>query len=171
MHTLPAPIRCGKIFPAKWKRWRYSKAHMPTSPLRFSRAKKNTARSCPPGTTQWCTLMARSRPLQRRIIAPASAAANRSPRGASRRTVESSVAPEAFLQPTMHAVVGIKIPISKLMRKWKVSQNWSMANRRKVALGLGRDAYHQPRHFGGAERRGNEDSGQDARGAPNPTPF
>ena len=46
-------------------------------------------------------------------------------------------APEDFLQTTMRAVVGIEIPISKLMGKWKVSQNRSKADREGVAAGLG----------------------------------
>ena len=68
-----------------------------------------------------------------------------------------------------YALVGIEIPISTLMEKWKVGQNRLMANRGEVALGLGREADHQARHFWGAERGGTKDSGQDARGAPNPT--
>ena len=46
-------------------------------------------------------------------------------------------APEDFLRTTMRAVVGIEIPISKLMGKWKVSQNRSKADREGVAAGLG----------------------------------
>ncbi len=46
-------------------------------------------------------------------------------------------APEDFLQTTMRAVVGIEIPISKLMGKWKVSQNRSKADREGVVAGLG----------------------------------
>ena len=46
-------------------------------------------------------------------------------------------APEEFLQTTMRAIVGIEIPISKLMGKWKVSQNRSKADREGVVAGLG----------------------------------
>ena len=49
-------------------------------------------------------------------------------------------APEDFLQTTMRAVVGIEIPISRLMGKWKVSQNRSKADRDGVAAGLGESA-------------------------------
>ena len=45
-------------------------------------------------------------------------------------------APADYLQTTMRAVVGIEIPISKLMGKWKVSQNRSKADREGVAAGL-----------------------------------
>jgi transcriptional regulator len=46
-------------------------------------------------------------------------------------------APEDFLHTTMRAVVGIEIPVRKLVGKWKVSQNRSKADREGVAAGLG----------------------------------
>ncbi|HEX9392645.1 MAG TPA: FMN-binding negative transcriptional regulator [Usitatibacteraceae bacterium] len=48
-----------------------------------------------------------------------------------------SDAPADFLQTTMRAIVGIEIPVSRLMGKWKVSQNRSKADREGVAAGLG----------------------------------
>ena len=49
-------------------------------------------------------------------------------------------APEDFLQTTMRAVVGIEIPLSRLMGKWKASQNRSKADREVVVAGLGEAA-------------------------------
>lgn len=47
-----------------------------------------------------------------------------------------SDAPADFIVQLMNALVGIEIPISKLVGKWKVSQNRSEADRRGVAAGL-----------------------------------
>lgn len=45
-------------------------------------------------------------------------------------------APDDFLQANLRAIVGIEIPITKLMGKWKVSQNRSTADREGVVAGL-----------------------------------
>ena len=47
-----------------------------------------------------------------------------------------SDAPSDFVGQTMKALVGIEIPIARLVGKWKVSQNRSPADRRGVVEGL-----------------------------------
>lgn len=46
-------------------------------------------------------------------------------------------APEDFVQQMLRAIVGIEIPVQRLVGKWKVSQNRSAADRNAVAEGLG----------------------------------
>ena len=48
-----------------------------------------------------------------------------------------SDAPDDYVQQMLRAIVGIRIPIDRLLGKWKVSQNRSPADRRGVADGLG----------------------------------
>ena len=45
-------------------------------------------------------------------------------------------APEDFVQQMLRAIVGIEIPVDRLVGKWKVSQNRSTADREGVARGL-----------------------------------
>lgn len=45
-------------------------------------------------------------------------------------------APEAFVQQMLRAIVGIQIPVERLLGKWKVSQNRSTADRDGVAAAL-----------------------------------
>ena len=45
-------------------------------------------------------------------------------------------APEDFVQQMLRAIVGIQIPVDRLVGKWKVSQNRSEADRTGVADGL-----------------------------------
>lgn len=45
-------------------------------------------------------------------------------------------APEDYVQQMLRAIVGIQIPVTRLMGKWKVSQNRSTADRAGVAQGL-----------------------------------
>jgi transcriptional regulator len=47
-----------------------------------------------------------------------------------------SDAPEDFIAKLLPAIVGIEIPIAKLVGKWKVSQNQPRANREGVVKGL-----------------------------------
>lgn len=46
-------------------------------------------------------------------------------------------APEDFVQQMLRAIVGIRIPVERLVGKWKVSQNRSAADRDGVAAALG----------------------------------
>jgi transcriptional regulator len=46
-------------------------------------------------------------------------------------------APADYLERMLGAIVGIEIPVSRLVGKWKVSQNRSDADRSGVAEGLG----------------------------------
>lgn len=48
-----------------------------------------------------------------------------------------SDAPEAFIETQLAAIVGIEIALTKLIGKWKVSQNRSAADREGVIKGLG----------------------------------
>ena len=48
-------------------------------------------------------------------------------------------APADYVQQMLRAIVGIRIPIDRLLGKWKVSQNRSPADRLGVADGLGTD--------------------------------
>jgi len=45
-------------------------------------------------------------------------------------------APEDFVQAMLRAIVGIEIPVARLVGKWKMSQNRSEADRKGVADGL-----------------------------------
>lgn len=45
-------------------------------------------------------------------------------------------APEEFIDELLGAIVGVEIPISRLVGKWKVSQNRSAADREGVAAAL-----------------------------------
>lgn len=46
-------------------------------------------------------------------------------------------APDDFVQQMLRAIVGIQIPVERLLGKWKVSQNRSAADRDGVATALG----------------------------------
>ena len=48
-------------------------------------------------------------------------------------------APADFIEATLGAIVGIEIPLSSLVGKWKVSQNRSAADRAGVVAGLVRE--------------------------------
>jgi transcriptional regulator len=45
-------------------------------------------------------------------------------------------APDDFIEKQLRAIVGIEIPIAKLIGKWKVSQNRPSADRDGVVKGL-----------------------------------
>lgn len=45
-------------------------------------------------------------------------------------------APQAYIEQLMSAIIGLELPVSRLIGKWKVSQNQSQANRAGVAEGL-----------------------------------
>lgn len=47
-----------------------------------------------------------------------------------------SDAPESYIEKMLAAIVGIEIPISRLVGKWKVSQNQPQANRASVVRAL-----------------------------------
>ena len=49
-------------------------------------------------------------------------------------------APDDYVQPMLRAIVGIQIPVDRLVGKWKVSQNRSPADRQGVARGLAGEA-------------------------------
>ena len=50
-----------------------------------------------------------------------------------------SDAPPEFVQQMLRAIVGIRIPLTQLVGKWKISQNRDAADRQGVADGLGAD--------------------------------
>jgi transcriptional regulator len=45
-------------------------------------------------------------------------------------------APPDYIDKLLNAIVGIEIPITRLVGKWKISQNRSAADRAGVAAGL-----------------------------------
>ena len=49
-------------------------------------------------------------------------------------------APEDFVQQMLRAIVGIEIPVGKLVGKWKISQNRAEPDRLGVAVGLAETA-------------------------------
>jgi transcriptional regulator len=51
-----------------------------------------------------------------------------------------SDAPDDYVQPMLRAIVGIEIPVDRLIGKWKISQNRSDADRLGVAAGLAEGA-------------------------------
>lgn len=51
-----------------------------------------------------------------------------------------SDAPEGYVQQLLQAIVGIEIPVQRLLGKWKLSQNRSEADRLGVAAGLAQGA-------------------------------
>jgi len=67
-----------------------------------------------------------------------------------------SDAPGDYVQQMLRAIVGIEIPVTRLIGKWKVSQNRSEPDRRGVAQGLaaageaGMAAHVAPDRTGGA---------------------
>ena len=64
-------------------------------------------------------------------------------------------APADFIDKQLAAIVGIEIPVTRIVGKWKVSQNRPAADRPKIIAGLGERAAHDDaamadlvRHFG-----------------------
>ena len=51
-----------------------------------------------------------------------------------------SDAPDEYVQQILRAIVGIEIPLTSLVGKWKVTQNRGEADRLSVATGLGGEA-------------------------------
>ena len=49
-------------------------------------------------------------------------------------------APDDYVQQMLRAIVGIQIPVERLVGKWKISQNRSEPDRLGVAAGLGTEA-------------------------------
>lgn len=58
-----------------------------------------------------------------------------------------SDAPEDFVQTMLRAIVGIEIPVSKLIGKWKMSQNRHEADRSGVARGLAASGHEEAAHL------------------------
>jgi len=59
-------------------------------------------------------------------------------------------APPDYIETMLRAIVGIEIPLSSLMGKWKMSQNQPMGNRAGVVQGLqqqGGEAAHAVAHW------------------------
>ncbi len=50
-----------------------------------------------------------------------------------------SDAPDDYVQQMLRAIVGIEIPVARLVGKWKISQNRGAADRQGVAAGLTAD--------------------------------
>jgi transcriptional regulator len=50
-----------------------------------------------------------------------------------------SDAPDEYVQKLLGAIVGVEIPVTKLIGKWKMSQNRSVADRQGVIAGLERE--------------------------------
>src|SRR5262245_21442523 len=50
-----------------------------------------------------------------------------------------SDAPDEYVEKLLGAIVGMEIPVTKLIGKWKMSQNRSVADRQGVIAGLERD--------------------------------
>ena len=48
-------------------------------------------------------------------------------------------APADYIEKMLGAIVGVEIPLTRLIGKWKLSQNRSSADRHGVVAGLGRD--------------------------------
>jgi transcriptional regulator len=56
-------------------------------------------------------------------------------------------APDDFVQTMLRAIVGIEIPVSQLIGKWKMSQNRSEADRSGVARGLAAGGFEKAAHL------------------------
>ena len=52
-------------------------------------------------------------------------------------------APDDYVQQMLRAIVGIQIPVERLVGKWKISQNRSVDDRLGVADGLAGESHHQ----------------------------
>jgi transcriptional regulator len=50
-----------------------------------------------------------------------------------------SDAPAEYVEKLLGAIVGVEIPVTRLIGKWKLSQNRSAADREGVVSGLERD--------------------------------
>ncbi len=62
-------------------------------------------------------------------------------------------APEPFVAAQMRAIVGIEIPIDRIVGKWKVSQNRPEADRRAVYEGLEAEDTAEARHMASLVRQ------------------
>jgi transcriptional regulator len=51
-----------------------------------------------------------------------------------------SDAPAEYVEKLLGAIVGVEIPVTQLIGKWKLSQNRSVADRQGVVAGLESDA-------------------------------
>lgn len=58
---------------------------------------------------------------------------------ARKRAWAVSDAPDEYVQAQLRAIVGIEIPVTRLIGKWKVSQNRVQADRESVIRGLHED--------------------------------
>jgi transcriptional regulator len=58
-----------------------------------------------------------------------------------------SDAPDDFVQTMLRAIVGIEIPVTKLIGKWKMSQNRHEADRSGVARGLAASGFEEAAHL------------------------
>jgi transcriptional regulator len=63
-------------------------------------------------------------------------------------------APDDYIDKLMGAIVGIEVPITKIIGKWKVSQNRPAADREGVAAGLAGSASETERAMGSLVRGG-----------------
>jgi transcriptional regulator len=58
-------------------------------------------------------------------------------------------APEEFIRSLLRAIVGIEIPVERLVGKWKLSQNRLPDDRQGVIEGLAREPDAQARQMAG----------------------
>jgi transcriptional regulator len=65
-------------------------------------------------------------------------------------------APEAFVRAQLKGIVGLRLPITRLEGKRKLSQNRPEADRRGVVQGLGQSEVESDREVGGMIRTGGE---------------
>ena len=173
--TSRAPTRSGRRRAATSIRWSSSRARRATSRRPGIRARPSTARSCRPGTTsmvQGARPAARDR--RRGLAARLRHAPDRPPRGGARAERRGAPvwavtdAPADYVETMLRAIVGIEIPLSSLVGKWKVSQNRRAADRDGVAAGLAERAGRRRRgrwRAGGARAPGARRDGCGARDA------
>src|SRR5450830_1746333 len=134
--TLRAPIRSGKTMWRRLKYWQFSRVQMPTS-RHPGTPQKEHGKAVP--TWNYAVVHA-SGPL--RVIDDAEwlrALVTRLTthhEAAMAQLWSVGDAPPDYIEKMISAIVGIEIPITKLVGKWKVSQNQPMQNRAGVVDGL-----------------------------------
>ncbi|MGV8893716.1 MAG: FMN-binding negative transcriptional regulator [Burkholderiaceae bacterium] len=71
-----------------------------------------------------------------RMAARAAGEPDQAPRGEPRPAVELGDAPPDYIEKMLAAIIGIEIPLSRVIGSWKASQNRSDADRITITAGL-----------------------------------
>jgi hypothetical protein len=138
--TWRAPTRCGNRRRGG-RCWRCFTGRRPTSRPVGTPPRRSRTRWCRPGTTPSCTRTARCRWWKTHPGCTRWSAASPSHHEAARAQPWAvGDAPPDFIQSLLRAIVGIEIPLTRVLGKFKLSQNRSAADRAGVVTGLATDS-------------------------------